>query len=214
MKVVKKKLTREPAASIAISCDAVCATHSDQGGGPSGGSGGESDGGQHIYVNNYDYADFYQVQSSRHKTGASGRSDRVSGRSERVYSTTTGVYSTESDSGLDVTPEGTPYTSRPESELLLGDDKEDKHDEVDDVQASPRQLELMMMQRSKESENRNRCTDPDPTHRYTLLHKMYYKYLHKFVLISFNPSSSNIFLIHSFFTSDNVLELLMNLSVS
>ena len=53
-----------------------------------------------------------------------------------------GVYSGESDSGLDVTPETTPYTSRPESELLLGDDKEDRRD--DEVEASPRQLEIMM----------------------------------------------------------------------
>ena len=71
-----------------------------------------------------------------------------------------GVYSGESDSGLDVTPETTPYTSRPESELLLGDDKEDRRD--DEVEASPRQLEIMMEESRGHVDIRHVDTRPVP----------------------------------------------------
>ena len=114
VKVVKKKLSRElPGAAALVS---------------SSGQGRES---EHIYVNNYDYADFYQTQ------------DKSRAPPVKIAQTRDGVYSAESDSGLDVTPEGTPYTSRPESELLISDDKQE-----DDIKASPRQLEIMMKESS------------------------------------------------------------------
>ena len=110
VKVVKKKLSREPPGATAlVSHDA----------------GRESEEDQHIYVNNYDYADFYPAQDKARLVKSGQNRD--------------GVYSAESDSGLDVTPEGTPYTSRPESELLVSHDKQE-----DDIKASPRQLEMMM----------------------------------------------------------------------
>ena len=116
VKVVKKKLSRElPGATALVS---------------SSGQGRESEESEHIYVNNYDYADFYQTQDKPRPPVKSGQ-------------TRDGVYSAESDSGLDVTPEGTPYTSRPESELLISDDKPE-----DEVKASPRQLEIMMKESS------------------------------------------------------------------
>ena len=110
VKVVKKKLSRELPGAVALVS--------------SSGQGRES---EHIYVNNYDYADFYQTQ------------DKARAPAVKIAQTRDGVYSAESDSGLDVTPEGTPYTSRPESELLISDDKQE-----DDIKASPRQLEIMM----------------------------------------------------------------------
>ena len=119
VKVVKKKLSRDLPGAVALVS------------GPGQGreSGGEQQ--QHIYVNNYDYADFY------HQTQDKSRPPVKSAKARD------GVYSAESDSGLDVTPEGTPYTSRPESELLISEDKQD-----DDVKASPRQLEIMMKESS------------------------------------------------------------------
>ena len=111
VKVVKKKLSRElPGAAALVS------------------SSGQARESEHIYVNNYDYADFYQDKSRP---------------PVKLAQTRDGVYSAESDSGLDVTPEGTPYTSRPESELLISDDKQE-----DDIKASPRQLEIMMKESS------------------------------------------------------------------
>ena len=109
VKVVKKKLSREPPGATARE---------------------ESEEDRHIYVNNYDYADFYP--------------DQEKARIVKTGQARDGVYSAESDSGLDVTPEGTPYTSRPESELLISDDKQE-----DDIKASPRQLEMMMMKESR-----------------------------------------------------------------
>ena len=118
VKVVKKKLSRDLPGAVALVS------------GPGQGreSGGEQQ--QHIYVNNYDYADFYQTQDK-------------SRPQVKIAQTRDGVYSAESDSGLDVTPEGTPYTSRPESELLISEDKQE-----DDIKASPRQLEIMMKESS------------------------------------------------------------------
>ena len=109
VKVVKKKLSRDPPGATARI---------------------ESEQESHIYVNNYDYADFYPNQ------------EKV--RLVKTGQARDGVYSAESDSGLDVTPEGTPYTSQPESELLISDEKQE-----DEVKASPRQLEMMMMKESR-----------------------------------------------------------------
>ena len=122
VKVGKKKLSREePGASALVSSEA------DR----------ESD---HIYVNNYDYADFYPTHEKSRLVKTGQNRD--------------GVYSTESDSGLDVTPEGTPYTSRPESELLISHDKQE-----DDIKASPRQLEMMMKESSTLPSTARRKTD-------------------------------------------------------
>ena len=150
MKVVKKKLSREPGASLVIPSGSGPA-ETESGGGSDGG-GGESE--QHIYVNNYDYADFYQVQDTARLVKGPGVGSRKPGNGNAGRD---GVYSTESDSGLDVTPETTPYTSRPESELLLNDDKDDK----EDVKASPRQLEMMMNESSAALTHRRN----DKTHR-------------------------------------------------
>ena len=153
MKVVKKKLSREPGASLVIPGSGTqIAETAVSGGSGSDGGGGESE--QHIYVNNYDYADFYQVQDTARlvKGPVVGSRKQGNGNAGRD-----GVYSTESDSGLDVTPETTPYTSRPESELLLNDDKDDK----EDVKASPRQLEMMMNESSAALTHRRN----DKTHR-------------------------------------------------
>ena len=113
VKVVKKKLSRELPGAVALVS-----------------SSGQEREREHIYVNNYDYADFYQTQDK-------------SRPQVKIAQTRDGVYSAESDSGLDVTPEGTPYTSRPESELLISEDKQE-----DDIKASPRQLEIMMKESS------------------------------------------------------------------
>merc|ERR1719326_1689512 len=67
----------------------------------------------HIYVNNYDNADF-ATPAAVTPAAATAAKERKLQCHAHVYSG-----SGESDSGLDVTPEGTPYTSRPESELLL-----------------------------------------------------------------------------------------------
>ena len=113
-----------------------------------------------VYVNNYEYADFYTVHGHGPATCGSRKSeesdDHVTGNGSHVVTSgvrgSCGVYSTESDSGLDVTPDsGTPYTgSRPESELLL--DTGDR--EEGEVEASPRQLEIMM-NRSTERAHRD-----------------------------------------------------------
>ena len=146
VKVGKKKLSREPGASVFTQSGEEVVT---TGGCALGESCDHRSTRDHIYMNNYDYADFYTVKPE--VVGA--RSVKTS---DRKPPTRDGVYSTESDSGLDVTPETTPYTSRPESELLINDDK-DKDDEAEDVEASPRQLEIMM----EESKRRRR----DPTQR-------------------------------------------------
>jgi len=157
VKVVKKKLTRDPVVSQSLSenthetqdDDVVGISDGRVSGGRVGNEENESENNQPIYVNNYDYADFYQIQDTvRPARQGSGRS-----RSK-------GVYSGESDSGLDVTPETTPYTSRPESELLLGDDKEDRRD--DEVEASPRQLEIMMEESRGHVDTRHVDTRPVP----------------------------------------------------
>ena len=117
VKVVKKKLSRElPGAAALVS---------------SSGQSGQRRESEHIYVNNYDYADFYQTQDKVRPPVKSAQPRD-------------GVYSAESDSGLDVTPEGTPYTSRPESELMTVRDEKPE----DDIKASPRQLEMMMKESS------------------------------------------------------------------
>jgi len=86
---------------------------------------------EHIYVNNYNYLHTNEpsrlVQSSSESKQSPCDSDRDQ------------LCSNESDSGLDVTPEGTPFTSRPESELLINDEKGE-----DEIKASPRQLEMLM----------------------------------------------------------------------
>ena len=86
---------------------------------------------EHIYVNNYNYLHTNEpsrlVQSSSESKESPCDSDRDQ------------LCSNESDSGLDVTPEGTPFTSRPESELLINDEKGE-----DEIKASPRQLEMLM----------------------------------------------------------------------
>ena len=137
MKVVKKKLSREPgasagpsvAASVTMTGESEGTVYpaSDPSEGPVYPASDPSDhpNHDHIYVNNYDYADFYPAQDKARLVKSGQNRD--------------GVYSAESDSGLDVTPEGTPYTSRPESELLVSHDKQE-----DDIKASPRQLEMMM----------------------------------------------------------------------
>ena len=157
VKVVKKKLSREPGASLVTSL------------GPETGPGQSlvpsRPGEEHVYVNNYEYADFYNVhghgpatcggrkseESDDHVSSGTGSGSHV-GTSGGHVARRCGVYSTESDSGLDVTPDsGTPYTgSRPESELLL--DTGDR--EEAEVEASPRQLEIMM-NRSKERAHRD-----------------------------------------------------------
>ena len=162
MKVVKKKLSREPGASLVIPGSGTqIAETAVSGGSGSDGGGGESE--QHIYVNNYDYADFYQVQDTARLVKAAGGISRKPGNGNAGRD---GVYSTESDSGLDVTPETTPYTSRPESELLLNDDKDDK----EDVKASPRQLEMMMNESGAALSNRSN----DRTHRFVFDSHIYF----------------------------------------
>ena len=172
MKVVKKKLSREPGASLVIPGSGTIAETAVSGG------SGESE--QHIYVNNYDYADFYQVQDTARLVTAT-TSSRKPGNGNAGRD---GVYSTESDSGLDVTPETTPYTSRPESELLLNDDKDDK----EDVKASPRQLEMMMNESGAALSNSN-----DRTHRLVSNHHNYsYNFGERFTN-TFNFFSPNNF---------------------
>ena len=126
MKVVKKKLSREPGASAgpSVAASVTMAGESEGTVYPASDPSDHPDH-DHIYVNNYDYADFYPAQEKARLVKSGQNRD--------------GVYSAESDSGLDVTPEGTPYTSRPESELLVSHDKQE-----DDIKASPRQLEMMM----------------------------------------------------------------------
>ena len=85
-----------------------------------------------IYANNCTYT-FHSREESR-LVQSSSENKESSCDSEREQ-----MGSTESDSGLDVTPEGTPFTSRPESELLINDEKLEE-----DIEASPRQLEMLM----------------------------------------------------------------------
>ena len=159
VKVVKKKLSREPGASL------VTALGPETGPGQSLVSSRPE---EHVYVNNYEYADFYNVhghgpatcgsrkseESDDHMSSETGSGSRV-GTSGGHVARRCGVYSTESDSGLDVTPDsGTPYTgSRPESELLL--DTGDR--EEAEVEASPRQLEIMMNRSKERAQRDSRC---------------------------------------------------------
>lgn len=162
VKVAKKKLSREPGASLVTSPGPGEAER-----GSETGPGDPLTIGDPVYVNNYEYADFYTVHGHGPTTCGSRKSEESddhvsSGTGSGSHVVTSGghvargcgVYSTESDSGLDVTPDsGTPYTgSRPESELLL--DTGDRDEREADVEASPRQLEIMM-NRSKERAHRD-----------------------------------------------------------
>lgn len=70
VKVVKKKLTRDPVVSQSLSehthetqdDDVVGISDGRVLGGRVGNEENESENNQPIYVNNYDYADFYQIQ--------------------------------------------------------------------------------------------------------------------------------------------------------
>ena len=141
VKVVKKKLSREPGASAgpSVAASVTMAGESEGTVYPASDPSDHHDH-DHIYVNNYDYADF--------ATPAAVTAAAATAAKERKLQCHAHVYSGsgESDSGLDVTPEGTPYTSRPESELLLDPaaGSEGGAAEEADVEASPRQLELMM----------------------------------------------------------------------
>jgi len=86
---------------------------------------------EHIYVNNCNY--LHAKEESRLVQSSSENKESA------CNSEMDQMCSNESDSGLDVTPEGTPFTSRPESELLINDDKPEE-----DIKASPRQLEMLM----------------------------------------------------------------------
>jgi len=101
---------------------------------------------EHIYVNNCNY--LHAKEESRSVQSSSVNKESV------CDSENDQLCSNESDSGLDVTPEGTPFTSRPESELLINDEKPE-----DDVKASPRQLEMLM-----EDSNFPNPLDKEPTH--------------------------------------------------
>jgi len=100
-----------------------------------------------IYANNCTYT-FHSREESR-LVQSSSENKESSCDSEREQ-----MGSTESDSGLDVTPEGTPFTSRPESELLINDEKLEE-----DIEASPRQLEMLM-----DDLNILNPPDSEPTH--------------------------------------------------
>lgn len=100
---------------------------------------------EHIYVNNCNY---FHAKEELRLVQSSSENKESACESQRDQ-----MCSTESDSGLDVTPEGTPFTSRPESELLVNDDRSEE-----DIKASPRQLEMLM-----EESNVNKVQD-EPTH--------------------------------------------------
>ena len=109
------------------------------------------------------------VGSSR----AVGRGENCPGQADRAER----GCSTESDSGLDVTPEGTPYTrcsapspalltvprcSRPESELLLDGEAARAEEEV---KASPRQLEMLLEESQNSGAQSQNAGLPPPAHQ-------------------------------------------------
>ena len=106
MKVAKRKLSREPGASL------LTPPRLSPGPGAAnrGSEPGDGPGEEPIYVNNYEYADLYsehaKSEESDQASSGTGSGHMTSGGLTRMR----GVYSAESDSGLDVTPEGTPYT--------------------------------------------------------------------------------------------------------
>lgn len=102
---------------------------------------------EHIYVNNRNY--FHAKEESRSVQSSSENKESACD-SERDQ-----MCSNESDSGLDVTPEGTPFSSRPESELLINDEKLEE-----DIKASPRQLEMLM-----DDSNFPKPPDTEPTNQ-------------------------------------------------
>ena len=114
VKVAKRKLSREPGASAHAQPGASLVTPPRLSPGPgaatSGSEPGDGPGEEPIYVNNYDYADLYsehaKSEESDQASSGTGSGHMTSGGLTRMR----GVYSAESDSGLDVTPEGTPYT--------------------------------------------------------------------------------------------------------